>query len=151
MARRDDKPIANTRPVTLLLIEDDEVDRMVVRKAFAKHRIANPIVEASDGAQALEILRGENGREPLQRPYIIILDLNLPRMNGFEFLAELRNDARIANTIVFVLTTSRDELDRAGAYAQHVAGYMVKADAGADFINAVSMLDRYWRVVELPT
>ena len=138
------------KTVTVLLVDDDEIDRKLVRRAFVKHKIANPVVEARDGIQALEILRGENGHGPMPRPYLILLDLNMPRMSGMEFLDELRQDEHIQDSVVFVLTTSREESDRVSAYAQHVAGYMVKADAGEDFINAVNMLDHYWRVVEFP-
>lgn len=142
-------PGSNT--VTVLLVEDDEVDRRVVHRAFAKHKIANPIVEARDGLDALEIIRGKNGSPPLPRPYLVLLDLNMPRMNGMEFLEEVRKDSRLKDSVVFVLTTSHEEQDRFQAYQLNVAGYMVKADAGADFINAVEMLDHYWRVVEFPS
>lgn len=142
-------PDSNT--VNVLLVEDDEVDRKVVRRAFAKHKIGNPITEAHDGIEALEAIRGQNGHAPLARPYLVLLDLNMPRMNGIEFLQELRGDDRLCDSVVFVLTTSREEQDRVQAYRLNVAGYMVKTDAGTDFINAVEMLDHYWRVVEFPS
>ncbi|MGD8452836.1 MAG: response regulator [Phycisphaerae bacterium] len=141
----------DSRTVTVLLVEDDDIDRKVVHRAFAKHKIANPIVEARDGLEALEIIRGKNGTAPLPRPYLVLLDLNMPRMNGIEFLREVRGDNRLRDSVIFVLTTSRGEQDRVQAYELNVAGYMVKADAGAEFINAVEMLDHYWRVVEFPS
>jgi len=143
-------PTSPKRSVTLLVVEDDEVDLMAVQRGFRQHKVANEIVAAKDGLEALQILRGENGREPFPRPFIILLDLNMPRMNGFEFLRALRADAALQNAIVFVLTTSKSDEDRARAYAANVAGFIVKADAGRSFLAAVEMLDHYWRVVELP-
>jgi len=136
--------------VTFLLVDDDDVDVMVLKRAFKLLKIANPVVEASDGAVALDILRGENGHSRLKKPYIVLLDLNMPRMNGIEFLDEIRNDANLRRTVIFVLTTSNDERDKFEAYENHVAGYIVKGDAGETFLQALEMLDRYWRVVELP-
>jgi CheY-like chemotaxis protein len=136
--------------VNVLLVEDDDIDRKVVRRTFARHKIANPIIEARDGVEALEMLRGTNGSLPLPRPHLVLLDLNMPRMNGVGLLEGIRKDDGLKDSIVFVLTTSREDQDRVQAYRLNVAGYMVKADAGADFINAVTMLDHYWRVVEFP-
>ena len=143
-------PNSPKRSVTILVVEDDEVDFMAIRRGFQQHKVANEIVAARDWIEALQILRGEGGREPLPRPYIILLDLNMPRMNGFEFLQVLRTDPALQRAIVFVLTTSKSDEDRARAYAANVAGFIVKADAGRGFLTAVEMLDHYWRVVELP-
>jgi CheY-like chemotaxis protein len=137
------------RTVNVLLIEDNEVDQEGVRRAFVRHRIANPIRVASDGVEALRILRGE-GVAPLPRPYLILLDINLPRMNGLEFLRALRADPELRDSVVFVLTTSQRDEDRLASYDLNVAGYMVKSDVGAGFLGMVELLDHYWRVVELP-
>lgn len=136
--------------VTFLLIEDDDVDVMYLQRTFRQMGIANQLVVANDGIEALEMLRGENGYDPIPKPYIILLDLNMPRMNGTEFLTELRKDPEIKHSVVFVLTTSDDEQDKINAYENHVAGYIVKSEAGQTFQPALEMLDRYWRVVELP-
>ena len=143
--------MTNGRPVNVLLVDDDSVDRKVVQRAFARHNIAHPLIEARDGIEALQIIRGENGYAPLPRPYIVLLDVNLPRMNGIEFLSAIRGDTRLRDSVVFVLTTSRAEQDRVLAYQLNVAGYIVKADAGPGFVDAVKLLDHYWRVVELPS
>lgn len=143
----DNVPI---QTVQILLVEDDEIDAMAVQRAFRKQRIANPIHLAENGLEALELLRGQNGRPPLSRPFLILLDLNMPRMNGIEFLEELRNDPQLDNSLVFVLTTSDDDRDKVAAYEQHVAGYVVKAKAGEDFIHLMDILDGYWRYVEFP-
>lgn len=136
--------------VRVLLVEDNDVDREGVRRAFERHRIANPIVDAVDGIEALEILRGEAGRPPLERPYVILLDLNMPRMDGIELLRELRADRALHDSVVFVLTTSKADEDKAAAYDLNVAGYIGKEDVGAGFIRLVELLDSYWRIVELP-
>lgn len=137
--------------VTFLLVEDDDVDVMYLQRTFRQLGIANPLVVASDGIEALEKLRGANGHDPISKPFIILLDLNMPRMNGIEFLTELRKDPEIKHTVVFVLTTSDDEQDKFNAYEHHVAGYIVKNEAGQSLQPALEMLDRYWRVVELPS
>lgn len=136
--------------VTFLLVEDDDIEVRVLKRTFAKLKIANDIVVAHDGVDALEILRGENGHEKLKLPYIILLDINMPRMNGIEFLHEIRADSDLSHSVVFVLTTSNDEEDKMQAYQSHVAGYIVKSNAGESLLKALDMLDRYWRVVELP-
>lgn len=134
----------------ILLVEDDEVDVMAVKRAFRQLKIANPLYEARDGLEALEMLRGTAGRPPLPRPYIVLLDLNMPRMGGLEFLDALRKDPVLHRSIVFVMTTSADEEDRVRAYNQNIAGYVLKHSPGRSFMDAVSMLEHYWRVVELP-
>lgn len=136
--------------INILLVEDDEVDVMAVKRAFRELKIANPLFEARDGIEALEMLRGSNGRQALPHPCIILLDLNMPRMGGLEFLEELRKDPELRTSVVFVMTTSAAEEDRINAYHHNIAGYVLKHSAGRSFLDAVSMLDHYWRVVELP-
>ncbi|MBI1373095.1 MAG: response regulator [Phycisphaera sp.] len=138
------------KTVHVLLVEDDDVDVMAVKRAFNHHRIANPVTVAKDGIEALEVLRGENGHGKLPRPYLILLDLNMPRMGGLEFLKELRKDPEHNTAIVFVLTTSKDDEDRLEAYASHVAGYIVKSNFGTGFMAVIDMIDKYWRVIEFP-
>jgi CheY-like chemotaxis protein len=136
--------------VNLLLIDDDEVDVQGLKRAFLKSRIANPITVARDGVEGLEILRGENGREKLPKPHLILLDLNMPRMNGLEFLEAIRADEDLKSAIVFMITTSKAEEDKARAYGHNVAGYIVKQDPANTFMQAVAMLEHYWRIVEFP-
>jgi CheY-like chemotaxis protein len=136
--------------VNLLLVEDDEVDVQGLKRAFAKSRIGNPITVARDGIEALEFLRGENGRTKLSKPVLILLDLNMPRMNGLEFLEAIRADEDLKKSIVFMITTSKAEEDKARAYEQHVAGYIVKQDPANTFMQAVALLEHYWRIVEFP-
>lgn len=135
---------------TFLLVEDDDVDVMHLKRSFKQLKIANPMVVANDGIEAMDMLLGRNGHDALPKPYIVLLDLNMPRMNGLEFMKTLREDPVLKSTVIFVLTTSNDEQDKFRAYENHVAGYIVKREAGQSFLDALRMLDRYWRVVELP-
>ncbi len=139
-----------TSMVNLLLVEDDEVDVQGLKRAFAKSRIGNPITVARDGIEALEILRGENGQAKLAKPHLILLDLNMPRMNGLEFLEAIRADEDLKTSVVFMITTSRAEEDKARAYEKNVAGYIVKQDPANTFMQAVALLEHYWKIVEFP-
>jgi CheY-like chemotaxis protein len=136
--------------VTLLIVEDDEIDLMGIKRALKELRIKNPTIRAKDGVEALEILRGENGHEKLQKPYIILLDLNMPRMDGVQFLQAIRDDEALKKSVVFVLTTSDTDEDITSAYTHNVAGYIVKSDAKDSFREAMNMLDIYWTIVQLP-
>ena len=136
--------------VTFLVVDDDEIDVELLHRAFAKLKIANPVVRASDGIEALEILRGTGGKAKLKPPYIILLDINMPRMSGLEFLEELRQDEELRLSVVFILTTSDDERDIVKSYEKCVSGYVVKSQVGKSFEEALKMLNHFWRVVELP-
>lgn len=136
--------------VNLLIVDDDDVDQMAIQRAFKKQRIVNPLFSARDGIEALEMLRGENNHNAVPKPYIILLDLKMPRMTGLEFLEALRKDPNHKHAVVFVLTTSKDEQDRLCAYDKHVAGYIVKSNVSADFLELIGLLNYYWAVVELP-
>ena len=134
----------SSRVVTILLVEDDEVDVKALKWAFDKLKVANPLVIARDGTEALEILK------ELPRPYLVITDINMPRMNGIELLRKIRQTPELRDSIVFVLTTSNDEQDKIDAYDLNVAGYMLKTDMGTSFSRAISLIDNYWKVVEFP-
>ena len=140
----------NTATATLLLVDDDEIDSQCVIRSFRKAKIANPITRAHDGIEALDILRGTAQISPLKKPYLVLLDINMPRMNGLEFLSEIRKDENLQDAVVFMLTTSENHNDIASAYDQHVAGYIVKQNAGDDFVQLVNLLDKYWQVVVMP-
>jgi CheY-like chemotaxis protein len=136
----------NYKSVSLLLVEDDDVDAMGITRALTKMKLANPLFRARDGIEALEMLRNK----VVTRPYLILLDLNMPRMNGLELLAELRADLNLTDSIVFVLTTSEDDEDKTAAYKQHIAGYIVKSKLDTEFSPLIQLLDHYWHLVELP-
>lgn len=134
------------RTVSLLIVDDDDIDVTALRRALHKLKLLNPLYRAKDGLEALEILR--NGEIP--NPYIILLDINMPRMNGIEFLEVLRADPDLTHAIVFVLTTSKSDEDIIAAYREHVAGYLLKQRMDSDFLQVVGLLDHYWKVIELP-
>ena len=120
---------------------------MNVKRAFAQNNIRNPLFVARDGVEALEKLR--NGEIPKERR-IVLLDLNMPRMNGIELLREVRNDPALCSTTVVVLTTSKDEQDKIDAYNLNVAGYLVKPVTFAKFCEVMAALNKYWSLVEFP-
>ena len=136
--------------VKLLVVEDDEGDYMMIERAFVNARILNERIQARDGVEALDILRGTGGREKLQKPYLVLCDIKMPRMDGLSFVKEVRADPELAGTIVFMLTTSAHDEDRQTAYAHNVAGYILKQEAGKDFLKVVEMLGGYIQVVNFP-
>lgn len=139
-------PEVNYATARILLVEDDDIDAKGVERSLKKLKISNPLYRAKDGIEALEML----AKREVDKPYIILLDLNLPRMGGLEFLERLRSNPAIANTVVFVLTTSKADEDKHAAYENHVAGYIIKEKLDSGFDALVSLLDHYWRIVELP-
>jgi CheY-like chemotaxis protein len=135
------------KTLNILLVEDDRVDVMNVKRAFERNRITNPLYVAADGLEALEMLR--NGQVPAARR-LVLLDLNMPKMNGIEFLRELRADPEHQLTPVVVLTTSNDERDKIEAYNLNVAGYLLKPVTFVNFVEVMAALNKYWTLVELP-
>ena len=142
--------IEMNRTVHILLAEDDLIDEKAFLRAIEKLRITNPVTVARDGMEAWEILKGTNGKPPLPRPNLLVLDINMPRMNGLELLERIRDDAELHDSIVFMLTTSNDDEDKIEAFNLNVAGYMLKSDIGQSFVKAVELVDNYWRVMEFP-
>jgi CheY-like chemotaxis protein len=135
--------------LNILLIDDDDVDVMNVQRAFRKNNIINPLFVAHDGLEALELLRGNGpGSIPKERR-LVLLDLNMPRMNGLEFLRELREDPELRPLTVVVLTTSDDERDKVEAYNLNVAGYIIKPVTFLAFVEAMAALNKYWSINEL--
>ena len=133
--------------INILLVEDDEVDVMNVKRAFKTAHITNPLFVAGNGLEALEMLRADE--IPKQRR-LVLLDLNMPRMNGIEFLRELRKDPELSATPVVVLTTSTMDRDKFEAYDLNIAGYLVKPVTFSDFVELMTTLNKYWTLVELP-
>ena len=133
--------------IKVLLVEDDDGDAKAIKRAFSKAKIANPIVRAIDGVEALELLRGNNA---ITKPFIMLIDLNMPRMDGISLIKEVRGDNKLKHAIIFVLTTSKKDEDKIAAYDLNVAGYILKERAGEDFLNITELLDAYWRIVEMP-
>lgn len=137
--------------VHILLVDDDEVDCMNVERAFKKSNIQNPLHIAHDGLEALDMLRGTNDVDKITpTPRIILLDINMPKMNGLEFLKEIRADKELHNLSVFVMTTSNSDKDKIEAYEYNVAGYIVKPISFDKFVAAVSILNNFWQLCEQP-
>jgi len=134
----------------ILLVDDDEVDVMNVQRAFKKNNIANPLYVASNGLEALDMLRGTGAQAIPGERRVVLLDLNMPRMNGLEFLRALREDPQLKPTSVVVLTTSDDERDRVEAYNLNVAGYILKPVTFTAFVEVMAALNKYWTINEFP-
>ena len=133
--------------LNFVLVEDDAVDVMNVRRAFEKNNIINPLHVAQNGVEALHMLRSgtvQGGRR------LVLLDLNMPRMNGIEFLRHVRSDPELNLLPVVVLTTSADEKDKIEAFNLNVAGYLVKPVTFSDFAELMVTLNKYWSLVEFP-
>lgn len=142
--------LTRRRPLNLLLVEDDQVDAQVVFRAFRDRSEIASVVHVRNGIEALARLRGADGYEPLPHPYLILLDLRMPLMDGHAFLSELRKDPQLRRCVVFVLTTSVDRTDIRQAYDQSVAGYLSKDAVGRDFDVVTRLVETYWQAVELP-
>lgn len=139
------------KQIHLLHIEDDGVDKMVVERVLKKLNIVASLHHAQNGEEALDKLRGTNGKEKLSPfPQIILLDINMPRMNGIEFLKELRADAELKHLSVYMVTTSNDDHDRMNAYQFNVAGYILKPVDISQFENTFKILGEFWRLCEFP-
>jgi CheY-like chemotaxis protein len=135
------------RTLHILLVEDDAVDVMNVRRAFEKNGIASHLYVAPNGLEALQMLR--SGQVPGDRR-LVILDLNLPRMNGIEFLRHLRSDPQLNPIPVVILSSSADERDKVAAFHHNVAGYLVKPVTFGPFAELMATLNKYWSLVEFP-
>lgn len=129
----------NTKP-PILLVEDNPNDELLTRRALEKNAVANPLVVAHDGVEALELLHGPTAL----RPSVVLLDLNLPRMGGLEVLAKLRADERTRRLPVVVLTTSREQNDLIGSYDRGANSYVRKPVSFEAFQKAIGQLSEYW-------
>ncbi len=136
--------------IKILLVEDDDIDAATVMRGLAGAKIANPVVRARDGVEALEILKGTNGRARLRPPYLLLVDIRMPRLDGLGLIRELRNTPALQRTVVFVLTTSDSDRDRTAAYDGHVAGYIVKSHTSQHFLHLARMLEYYLLIVSPP-
>ncbi len=142
-----------TQNIPVLLVEDDTVDVKTVKRSFKENKILNPLYTTGNGEEALEFLRHEGkyqdvGESP--RPGIILLDLNMPIMNGFEFLKIVKADDNLKSIPVVVLTTSKEENDRLSTYKLGIAGYIVKPVEFDKFVEAIKTISIYWTLCQLP-
>ena len=135
---------------SVLVVDDDDVAIEGVLRSFRRHKVPCTTITANDGQEALEILRGKHPDKRIEQPYIVLLDLNMPGMDGFQFLHALRGDDKLKRTVVFVLSTSAREQDKARAYNEQVAGYMVKAAVGPQFAQLAKFIEKYTATQKLP-
>ena len=127
------------------------MDILNVKRSLRKLNLLNPIHTACDGLEALDLLRGTDTIPPIPSPTLILLDINMPRMNGLEFLREIRSDQKLQHLSVVVLTTSDEERDIVEAYNFHVAGYILKPVQPEKFFETIVAIENYWRLCETIT
>lgn len=130
----------------VLLVDDDQIDAMTVKRAFKDLKIRNPLDIATDGEDALTYLKQHSDRTPC----IILLDLNMPKMNGIEFLRAIKSNERFKTIPVVVLTTSQEDQDCLESYRLGIAGYMLKPMDYSHFIHMVKTIDQYWTLSKFP-
>lgn len=140
------------RIMNILLVEDDEVDIMNVQRAFKKGNILNPLYIAANGLEALAMLKGTADQPPEvpNERRLILLDLNMPKMGGIEFLQKLRSDEKLRHIPVVILTTSNQDRDLVEAYNLNVAGYILKPVDFVRFVELMATLNKYWSLSEMP-
>jgi CheY-like chemotaxis protein len=134
----------NNKPI--LLVEDDSVDVMTILRALKEIHVVNPVVNMEHGEAALDHLRNPAN----ERPCIILLDLNMPIMNGIEFLQQAKQDAVLRSIPVVVLTTSEEQQDKVRSFDLGVAGYMAKPVDYRRFVEVMRSIDLYWTLSEMP-
>jgi len=134
----------NSKPI--LLVEDDSVDVMTVKRALKDLNITNTLVHLVNGEEALEYLRNDGNNEP----GIILLDLNMPKMNGIEFLEVVKADKTLKKIPVVVLTTSKNERDILESFELSAAGYIVKPADYKKFVETIRVINQYWTLSEIP-
>jgi CheY-like chemotaxis protein len=132
----------------ILLVEDNEDDIVLTRRALTRNNIRNPLNVARDGAEALELLLGENGSSI--KPAVVLLDLHLPKVDGFSVLKQLRADARTKLTPIVVLTSSKEEQDVIAGYELHANSYIRKPVDFERFTEAVRQIGVYWLLLNEP-
>lgn len=138
------------KPAKFLIVDDDKICVMAMERAMRKLKIVNETTVCSDGRHALDYLEAEIAQHGKLPPIIVTLDLNMPRMGGIEFLDQVRANPDLSRLVVFVFTTSDTQCDVQAAYAHNVAGYIIKENPSDSLAMALSMLDTYARIVELP-
>lgn len=136
--------------VKILVLEDDDLDQFIIRRGFRMRRIANPLIFVKDGFEALAVLERLSREDGCAFSVVILSDINMPRMNGFEFIRTIKGIERFRRIPVFVLTSSENQLDIDRAYEVGAAGYMLKQNAGDAFVDAVAMLGMWIKVSLMP-
>jgi chemotaxis family two-component system response regulator Rcp1 len=142
----------NSRPIEILLVEDNPGDARLTLEAFKEGKVFNNLTVVGDGVEAMAYLRREGQYANSVQPDLILLDLNLPRKDGREVLAEIKSDEQLRNTPVIVLTTSAAEEDIARAYSRHANCYITKPVDLDQFLHVVQSIESFWlSLVRLPS
>jgi CheY-like chemotaxis protein len=136
--------------VTILLVDDNKFDTMSLKRSFLALNFRSPIIEVRSCVKAMDMLRGENGHEAMPWPLVILLDLGMQGMSGFEFLERLREDPNLCPVPVFVMSGSESAKDRIRAYDLNIIGFIPKGKSSTSFLKVVEMLKHYLQVVEFP-
>lgn len=136
--------------MNILLVEDNDIDVEILKRGLRKAGPAGELVRARDGLEALEILKEAPHTAALPKPFVVLLDINMPRMNGHEFLSELRAIPELKNVRVFVFTTSDNRKDIDLAYKNNASGYIVKPNSSMETLGVISALKSFWNVCEHP-
>ncbi len=141
----------NAELISVLLVEDDPGDVMLIREAFAENKVGNVLSVVNDGVEAMKFVRGEGDYATMERPDLVLLDLNLPRKSGAEVLAEIKSDPRLTTIPVVVLTTSQAEEDVLRSYEMHANAYVTKPVDFERFGQIVRQIDEFFvGIVKLP-
>jgi CheY-like chemotaxis protein len=136
--------------INILVVDDDDVSSEAVLRVLGRTALNFTLTTAADGLEGLQILRGAHPVKAIHPPLLVLLDLNMPRMDGLDFLEHLRADPELHKTVVFVFTTSSLDLDRDASYAKHIAGYIVKSDVGPQYSKLAELLTSYGKSITLP-
>ena len=132
------------RPI--LLVDDDQIDIMTIERAIREIKITNTVNVTRNGEEALAFL----SRKETEKPCVILLDLNMPKMNGIEFLREIKKDPALRLIPIVILTTSKEEMDKSESFHLGAAGYMIKPVDYQQFLEVIRTIDLYWTLSELP-
>lgn len=135
---------------SVLLVEDNDLDAMKIQRAFRALKVTREVTRVHDGIEAIEAIHGAPTAPRIARPCVVLLDLNMPRMNGIEFLEKRLEDPELLASPVFVLTTSQDPLDVQRANRLAIAGYLIKALAMSEMLKTLAAAEEFWRACHLP-
>lgn len=138
------------RKTSIFVVDDDDIDAMAIERAYLKVDPNCMIYRAVDGIEAINMLTGENGAVKIPEPNFILVDINMPRMNGIKFIKLVREHPQLKNSIIFVLTTSKNEADRNAAYDLRIAGYIVKDNIDSNYNKLVETLDNLCTLITFP-
>ena len=141
----------NTAGVRFMFVDDDEISIMALERGLKQLEISNTVQIAIDGVEALAILNEAVHSDGTLPPYVVVLDINMPRMGGLEFLEKIRSNENFKKLVVFILTTSDAPSDIASAYEHNVAGYIVKEDSRNSYRETLVMIKAYSELVVLPS